>query len=98
MVRQDESSWKGFDHEREDGLPNGRIAIRVLSCSRSTDYSGYVGRVETRDGFIEIYDDSWNLMGRLLDGNGLSIDDIDALYPGFKTAWDAVKGLFPKQI
>ena len=98
MVRQDESSWKGLDHaEREDGFTEWTDSNTSTELFTSTDYSGYVGRVETRDGFIEIYDSSWNLMGRLLDGSGLNIDDIDALYPGFKAAWSAVKDYFPSE-
>ena len=60
------------------------------------DASGaFLGRAEERDGFVEVYDSNWNLLGRLLDGNGKTVSEIEALFPGFQTAWDAVSQYLP---
>ena len=55
----------------------------------------FLGRAEERDGFVEVYDGNWNLLGRLLDGNGQTVSEIEALFPGFQAAWDAVSLYLP---
>ena len=54
-----------------------------------------MGRAEVRNGFIEVYDSNWQQLGRLLAGDGATAETIDAQFPGFLEAWDAVKDFLP---
>ena len=97
MARLDKGSWKGLDHDLRDDYfePWDDTNTSIELYTDATDPGSRIGRVETRDGFVEVYDSTWTLLGRLLDGNGLSAADVDGIYSGFSTALGKVAQFVP---
>ncbi|MEC8541437.1 MAG: hypothetical protein VXY53_06330, partial [Candidatus Thermoplasmatota archaeon] len=95
-VHLSSSAWQGLDHELRDEYfeewsdSNERIELRGENHE-------FLGSLELRDGFIEIRDDNWQTLARILDGDGLSVEDIEAEYAGFQEAWNAVKEYLPSE-
>ena len=99
-VQTQSNSWSGKSHElRGEGFEewtdsNERIEIFGGLEGQPDDL---VGSIELREGFLVVRDGDWNTVARLLDGDGLTIDKVDAIYNGFSNAWDAVSQYMPEE-
>ena len=99
-VQTQSNSWSGKSHElREEGFEewtdsNERIEIFGGLEGQPADL---VGSIELREGFLVVRDGDWNTVARLLNGDGLTIEDVDAIYNGFSDAWDAVSKYMPEE-
>ena len=53
-----------------------------------TDTNYFLGSVQKRDGFIEVHDRNWNLLGRFVDPDqALKFGEVAAQIDGFSAAW-----------
>ena len=41
-----------------------------------------IGQVVERDGFVEVYNENWESLARLVDGPGLSLEEVEAEFSG----------------
>ena len=100
-IRQDSHSWQALDHDLRDeyfeAWEDSNTRTELLQDHESGDWTVRLASIETRDGFIEVYDADWNRIARLVDGDGLTADDIEAEYPGFAAAWAAVQDFTPSE-
>ena len=101
QIRQNFNSWKGLAHDlRYDGFEEWTDSNERIELFKDDEDAGYkvrIGSVETRDGFIEVYDADWNRIARLVDGTGVPLSEIEEKYEGFTAAWDAVKAFTPEE-
>ena len=59
----------------------------------------FLGAMEVRDGFIEIRDQNWNEVARIVDAtNAMKFEDIAAEYEGFAEAWGMVGSFLPPEM
>ena len=95
-ARKQSNMWESLDHDLRDEwfepYENSNERIELFKTITEGDFSHeeYVGSLETRGGFIEIYDDQWEKVGQIMVGDGLTIDQVEAEYAGFKTAFSKV--------
>ena len=58
--------------------------------------SRFLGSIEKRDGFIEIRDENWDTVARVVDvAQSLGFDDIKGDYPNLEWAWTEVRDFLP---
>ena len=90
------NAWQGLDHELRDEYfeewsdSNERIELRGENHE-------FLGSLELRDGFIEVRDENWETVARILDGDGLTVEEIEEEFTGFQAAWDALKDYMPAE-
>lgn len=98
-VQSQSSSWSGLDHAlREEGFEvwtDSNERIEIFGGEDGDD--DFVGSIELREGFLVVRDENWNTLARLLDGDGLTIEDVEAEYAGFSDAWSAVSAFMPAE-
>ena len=59
----------------------------------------FLGVMEIRDGFIEIRDQNWNEVARIVDAtNAMEFEVIAAEYEGFAEAWGMVGSFLPPEM
>ena len=87
QVRLNTNYWEGLDHDlREDGFEpwsNSEKRVDLFKAVGDNGHMERIGQVTERDGFVEIYDENWNSLARLVDGPGLSLDEIEEEVPRF---------------
>ena len=60
------------------------------------DWPQRFATLEVREGgFVEVYDGNWQEVARIFNGTGITLDEMDALEAGFKTAWTEVESYLP---
>ena len=93
-VNLSKNEWEHLDHELRDeyfqASDNENDRIELFGENHQ-----FLGSLELRDGFIELRDENWETVARILDGAGMSVEDIEAEYAGFQDAWDALKDYLP---
>ena len=60
-------------------------------------YSKFLGSMEARDGFIEIRDDDWETVARVVDGEGDTFADLAAANPHLAWAWGQALDYLPEE-
>ena len=97
QVQNNMSSWQGLDHDlREDGFEPWSNSEKRIDLFKAVDGGmERVGQVVERDGFVEVYNENWESVARLVDGPGLSLEEIEAEFSGFTAAWTAVENYMP---
>ena len=102
-IRQNTHSWEAKDHDLRDDWfepyenSNQRMELFQEETVGDHTHDKMVGSLETRGGFIEIYDANWNKVGQIISGDGLTIDQIEAKVAGFKAAFNAVLDDLPSE-
>jgi len=119
VVRAGNNTWTQYvippeaDNERSEQIDNTEERREFFSKVDHTDDIGnvmwteeiFLGSWQERDGFVEIYDEHWNLLSRELgDGAGYSYADLLALIETeegkdardtFDTAWTRIEKFLP---
>ena len=98
-IQSQDSQWSGLAHsQRPADFQEWTDSNERIELFDSTET--FKGSLEFRDGFIEIRNANWETVARLLDGGGLTIDELVAAYPehdGFADAWLALKDYMPAE-
>ena len=97
QVQNNTSSWQGIDHElREDGFEPWSNSEKRVDLFKAVDGGmERIGQVVERDGFVEVYNENWESLARLVDGPGLSLEEVEAEFSGFTAAWTATESYMP---
>ena len=104
------NTWKDYKFDG-DGNPVTEGGVPAFSTETSLrveyfeipDGMGwhreFLGAMEVRDGFIEIRDQNWNEVARIVDAtNAMQFKEIAAEYEGFAEAWGMVGSFLPPEM
>jgi hypothetical protein len=102
-VRKNESisnKYRGEDRDWQNSNAQTQYFKEVVVDGQSQGWSEFVGIVEERDGFIEIRDESWDVVAQRIDPdanpNETSYGAMMQTYgSAFSNAWDAVSSYLP---
>jgi len=91
-----ENEWNSGDDLSGDSSSFTRFHGTISEGDYEHDV--FLGSKETRDGYIEIRDQNWNMVERLFDVNSANVTSFEQLkikYSGIDTAWSAIKDGLP---
>ena len=105
------NTWKQLDtngatRDEEYTSSNREVELFVQGGEGDNTWSEYAGRLEYRDGFIEIRDSEWNEVARVVDPdnpNALTWSDLTAesstsYVEGLEAAWDKIGDYLPSAL
>jgi len=110
-VRVGEETWTHnvtpdwVEHGRDESSTNTekRYEYFVEKTEGSGDhtwtYDHFIGSMQVRDGFIELRDENWNLISRVVDpDSALDFGEISASVTGFSEAWAEFDEYLPSSL
>ena len=89
------SEWRSHENiyrDPNDNYVGDNSRFELFGTVDGQDYQ-FLGSLEKRDGFIEIRDENWETVAKILSGDGLTVEQIEAEHSGFQAAWNAL-GLY----
>ena len=90
-IRYQTNSWNSVTNkyrEAEDNWSDSNKQIEYFAPVQGQNWNEFIGSMETRDGFIEIRDENWNVVERKVDGAGQTFNEMVTKYgSGFADAW-----------
>ena len=86
----DDSSQPKYDEE---------TSTRVEFFDVKEGHREFLGVMEVRDGFIEIRDQHWNQIAKIVDASSaMGFADVAKAYEGFEEAWGLVSSYLPSEM
>ena len=102
------NTWKQLDtngatRDEEYTSSNRQVELFVQEGEGDNTWLEYVGRLEYRDGFIEIRDSDWNEVARAVDPDNpnaltwsdLTLESSTSYVEGLEAAWDKIGDYLP---
>ena len=93
------SEWRSHENiyrDPNDQYDGDNSRFELFGTVDGQDYQ-FLGSLEQRDGFIEIRDENWETVAKILSGDGKTVEQIEAEYSGFQAAWNALKDYMPSE-
>ena len=96
----------GATRDEEYTSSNRQVELFVQEGEGDNTWSEYVGRLEYRDGFIEIRDSDWNEVARVVDPDNpnaltwsdLTLESSTSYVEGLEAAWDKIGDYLPSAL
>ena len=97
------NTWTSYEYDGETLISsNDEVSTRVEFFDVQESDGGwhkFLGVMQIRDGFIEVRDNSWNQVAKIVDQSAaLSFAEVAAEYAGFAKAWATLEAYLPSEM